>query len=194
MALLKKGRGRKRDNRVKGETIEDKAQNAGILTDGASPDPQALELNPAQKAARRMEKLIHDQIDESNGNAEIRNALLESALIGTGIIKGPFNFNKKLHKWDVDEAGNRNYSPLEVRVPRIEFVSCWDFYPDPAATSIEECEFIVHRHKMNKSQLRQLRNMPYFDEDAIRSAIQMGANYVEKDFESQLKDEKAKSS
>ena len=36
---------------------------------------------------------------------------------------------------------------------------------------------------MNRSQLRQLRNMPYFDEDAIREAIQMGPNYVEKDYE-----------
>jgi hypothetical protein len=42
---------------------------------------------------------------------------------------------------------------------------------------------------MNRSQLRQLRNMPYFDEEAIRNAIQMGANYIEKDFESQLKDD-----
>ena len=53
-----------------------------------------------------MEKLIHDQIEESNGNSEIRNALLESALLGTGIVKGPFNVNKKLHKWDTDEEGN----------------------------------------------------------------------------------------
>ena len=99
--------------------IEVQAEEAGILSDGVSPDPKALELSPAQKAARRMEKLIHDQIDESNGNAEIRNALLESALIGTGIIKGPFNFNKKLHKWENSEDGERTYSPLEVRVPRI---------------------------------------------------------------------------
>ena len=159
------------------------------LTEGLSPNPAALEISPAQKAARRMEKLIHDQIDESKGSSEIRNALLESALLGTGIVKGPFNFNKKLHKWDTDEDGERSYNPLEVRVPRIEFVSCWDFYPDPAATSVEECEYIVHRHKMNKSQLRQLRNMPYFDEDAIRECIQQGANYEEKDFESQLKDD-----
>ena len=48
---------------------------------------------------------------------------------------------------------------------------------------MEECEYVIHRHKMNRSQLRQLRNMPYFDDDAIRSAIQMGPNYVEKDFE-----------
>jgi hypothetical protein len=171
------------------DSLEDQAEDAGILTDGASPDPQALELSPAQRAARRMEKLIHDQIEESNGNSEMRNALLESALLGTGIVKGPFNFNKKLHKWDADGEGNREYNPLEVRVPRIEFVSCWDFYPDPNATNMEECEYVIHRHKMNRSQVRQLRNMPYFDDDAIRNAIQMGANYVEKDFESQLKDD-----
>ena len=41
-----------------------------------------------------MEKLIHDQIEESNGSSEIRNALLESALLGTGIMKGPFNLIK----------------------------------------------------------------------------------------------------
>jgi len=171
------------------DSLEDQAEEAGILTDGVSPDPQAIELSPAQRASRRMEKLIHDQIEESNGSSEIRNALLESALLGTGIVKGPFNFNKKLHKWDTDEDGNRNYSPLEVRVPRIEFVSCWDFYPDPNATNMEECEYVIHRHKMNRSQLRQLRNMPYFDENAIRDAIKMGANYVEKGFESQLKDD-----
>ena len=171
------------------DSLEDQAKDAGILTDGASANPQAIELNPAQRAARRMEKLIHDQIDESNGSSEIRNALLESALLGTGIVKGPFNFNKKLHKWDVGEDGERTYNPLEVRVPRIEFVSCWDFYPDPSGTTMDECEYIVHRHKMNRSQLRQLRHMPYFDEDAIREAIQMGANYVEKDYEYALKDD-----
>ena len=169
------------------DSLENKAED--MLVEGFSSNPQALELSPAQRAARRMEKLIHDQIDESKGSSEIRNALLESALLGTGIVKGPFNFNKKLHKWETSEDGERTYNPLEVRVPRIEFVSCWDLYPDPAATSVEECEYIVHRHKLNKSQLRQLRNMPYFDEDAIRNCLQMGANYEEKSFESHLKDD-----
>jgi len=171
------------------ETIEDQAEDAGILVEGFSPDPSVLEISPAQKAARRMEKLIHDQIEESNGSSEIRNALLESALLGTGIIKGPFNFNKKLHRWDKNEEGERSYNPLEVRVPRIEFVSCWDFYPDPQATNIEECEYVIHRHKMNRSQLRQLRNMPYFNKDMIRSCLQDGPNYIEKDFELRLKDD-----
>ena len=168
------------------ESIEQKADE--LLTEGLSPLPDIPELSPAEKAARRMEKLIHDQIEESNGSSEIRSALLEAALLGTGIVKGPFNFNKKLHKWS-SEGEERNYNPLEVRVPRIEFVSCWDFYPDPASTNIDECEYVIHRHKMNKSQLRQLRNMPYFDEEAIRTCLQQGANYIEKDFEYQLKDD-----
>jgi len=171
------------------DSIDIQARKAGILKDGVSADPQAIELSPAQKAARRMEKLIHDQIDESNGSSEIRNALLESSLLGTGIVKGPFNFNKKLHKWDNTGEG-REYNPLEVRVPRIEFVSCWDFYPDPSATNMDECEYVFHRHKMNRSQLRQLRNMPYFDEDAIRDCIQLGPNYVEKDYEYGLRDDR----
>ena len=169
------------------DSVEDQADD--MLVEGYSSDPSKLELNPAQKAARRMEKLIHDQIEESSGSSEIRNALLESAMLGTGLVKGPFNFNKKLHKWEETEEGEREYNPLEVRVPRIEFVSCWDFYPDPAATNMDECEFVVHRHKMNRSQLRQLRSMPYFDEEAIRECLQMGPNYEEKDFESRLKDD-----
>jgi len=170
------------------DSLEDQAEDKGFLKEGYSADPKVLEVNPAQEAARRLEKLVHDQIEESNGSSEIRNALLESALLGTGIVKGPFNFNKKLSRWTTNEEGEREYNPLEVRVPRIEFVSCWDFYPDPSATDMDECEYVIHRHKMNRSQLRQLRNMPYFDKDAIRECLQMGPNYEEKGFEGQLKD------
>ena len=171
------------------DSIESQLDEAGLLKEGLTPNPQIPEISPAEKAARRMEKLIHDQIEESNGSSEIRNALLESALLGTGIVKGPFNFNKTLNKWNYNEEGEREYNPLEVRVPRIEFVSCWDFYPDPAATNIDECEYVIHRHKMNRSQLRQLRNMPFFDKEAIRECLRLGANYEEKSFEAQLKDD-----
>ena len=80
------------------KSLEDVAEEAGVVREGYSPDPQKLELSPAQRAARRMEKLIHDQIEESNGSSEMRSALLEGALLGTGIIKGPFNFNKTLNQ------------------------------------------------------------------------------------------------
>ena len=162
------------------------------MKEGLSPIPQALEVSPAQQAARRMEKLIHDQINESNGSSELRSALFECALFGTGIIKGPFNFNKTLNRWEQNEEGERTYNPIDVRVPRIEFVSIWDFFPDPSATSIDESEFIFHRHKLNRTQLRSLGKMPYFNRDAIRLCLTMGPNYVEKDYEHELRDEDTK--
>ena len=106
------------------KTVEETAEESGMLVEGLNPNPQVFELSPAKKAARAMEKLIHDQIEESKGSSEIRNSLLEASLLGTGILKGPFNFNKKLNKWEMDEDNNRVYAPLEVRVPRIEFETC----------------------------------------------------------------------
>jgi len=172
------------------DSLEDKAEQKGLLSEGLVPIPQIPELSPAQKAARRMEKLIHDQIEESSGSSEIRNALLEAALLGTGVIKGPFNFNKTLNRW-TDENGERQYKPLEVRVPRIEFVSLWDFFPDPSATRIEECEYAIHRHKLNKTQFRGLQNLPYFDKEAIRECLMMGPDYQVKYYENSLKDNDA---
>jgi len=165
-------------------------ENIDSFEEGPHPDPQVLEISPAKEAARNMEKLIHDQIDESNGSSELRNAIFESCLFGTGIIKGPFNFNKTLHRWEnSEETGDREYNPLFVRVPRIEFVSIWDFFPDPSATSLEECEYVLHRHKLNKSQVRGLTKLPYFDEDAIREVLSLGPNYTERDYEHELKDD-----
>ena len=41
-------------------------------------------------------------------------------------------------------------------------VSLWDFHPDPSATSIEDCEYVIQRHRMNRQQLRALIKRPYF--------------------------------
>jgi len=171
--------------------LENAIEEAGAtFKDGPNPDPQALQIAPAKDAARLMQSLIHDQIEESNGSSELRNALFESALFGTGVVKGPFNHNKTLSRWEKDEeTGERAYNPLTVRVPRIEFVSIWDFFPDPNATTMDDCEYTFHRHKMNRSQLRGLAKLPHFNKDQIRECLQMGSNYVEKDYESELKDD-----
>ena len=171
------------------EKLEIQAEEKDLLAEGPSANPQMPEISPAQKAARRMEKTIHDQIEESNGASEIRNSLFEASLFGTGIVKGPFNFNKTLHRWDENEEGERTYSPVDVRVPRLEFVSIWDFFPDPNATNMAEAEYAFHRHKMNRTQLRSLGKMPYFDKDAIRECLQLGPNYISEDYEQELKDD-----
>ena len=159
-----------------------------VLDEGPARTPDMPQIRPAQIAARRLEKLIHDQIEESNGATELRSALFESVLLGTGIIKGPFNYNKTLHRWSTnEETGEREYAPEEVRVPRLEFVSIWDFYPDPKAREMDECEWTIQRHRMNKSQLRALMKRPHFDKDAILEVLRMGFNYVKRSYEDDIK-------
>ena len=159
------------------------------VKEGAAPLPEMAQIRPATKLARRMEKLIHDEIDESSGSQELRNAIFESVLLGTGIIKGPFTFNKTLHRYVKNEDGTRSYQPEQVKVPRLEFVSAWDFYPDPNAKNIEECEYVVHRHKLNKNQLRDLLDRPFFDKEAVLETLQDGPNYRNRTFETQIKNE-----
>ena len=174
-------------NEILGGLKDELGDNA--IEEGPAPLPNMAQIKPAAKLARRMEKLIHDEIDESNGSQELRNALFESVLLGTGIIKGPFTFNKTLHKYVKNEDGSREYSPEEAKVPRIEFVSAWDFYPDPNAKNIEECEYVVHRHKLNKNQLRDLLDRPFFDKEAVLETLQDGPNYRNRTFETQIKNE-----
>jgi hypothetical protein len=147
------------------------------------------QLKPAQEMALRMEKCIHDQLLDTNAVNVFRQAIFESSLLGTGIIKGPFNFYKRVHKWERDDNGQRNYVPYEKVVPRIEYVSVWDFHPDPSATSIEDCEYVIQRHRMNRQQLRGLIQRPYFDADAIEECLAKGANYEDKYYEDTIRED-----
>ena len=147
------------------------------------------QLKPAQEMALRMEKCIHDQLLDTNAVNVFRQAIFESALLGTGIIKGPFNFYKRVHKWERNENGQRNYVPYEKIVPRIEYVSVWDFHPDPSATSIEDCEYVIQRHRMNRQQLRGLIQRPYFDAAAIEECLAKGPNYEDKYYEDTIRED-----
>ena len=147
------------------------------------------QFEPAKEQARRMEKCIHDQLLDTNGINVFRKAIFESALLGTGVVKGPFNFYKRVHKWERDQMGNREYMPYEKTVPRIEAVSLWDFHPDPSATSIEDCEYVIERHRMNRQQLRSLIMRPYFDAAAIEECLAKGPNYEDKYYEDTIRED-----
>ena len=148
------------------------------------------QISPAQEAALNLEKIIHDQLFDTNASSVLRHALFESSLLGTGIVKGPLNFYKRIHKWEVNpETGQRDYVPYEKTVPRIESVSCWDFHPDPSATSIEDCEYVIQRHRLNRQQLRALTKRPHFNSEMIEMALTKGPNYEDKYYEDTIRDD-----
>ena len=147
------------------------------------------QINPAQIAALNMEKVIHDQLLDTNAVNVFRNAIFEASLLGTGIVKGPFNFYKRVHQWGRNEDGEREYQPYEKVVPRIEMVSAWDFHPDPSATSIDDCEYVIERHRMNRQQLRALIKRPHFIAEAIEECLAKGPNYEDKYYEDTIRED-----
>jgi len=147
------------------------------------------QISPAQEAALNMEKEIHDQLTDAGAVNVLRTAIFEQILLGTGVIKGPMLKNKRLHRWSRNELGERQYMPSQMLCPEIESVSCWDFFPDPSAVKSEDCEYVIQRHRMNRQQLRNLANYPYFNLEAIDNVIAKGPNYEDKYYEDTIRDD-----
>ena len=116
---------------------------------------------------------------------ENQSTAFEMALFGTGVMKGPFAVDKEYPSWD-DETGK--YSPTFKTVPQVSHVSVWNFYPDPDANSIEEAQYVIERHKLSRSQMRNLKKRPYFRSSVIDEAIAFGENYNKEYWENDLAD------
>ena len=154
------------------------------VKDGPGTTPTTITFSPAMVAAKKMQKKILDQLEESNANKHLRATAFEMALFGTGIMKGPFAIDKEYPNWDEDG----NYIPVIKTVPNASHVSVWNFYPDPDAMNQDDCTFNVERHKMTRSKLRSLKKRPMFRSKVIDQVILEGENYVKKYWEDDLSD------
>lgn len=184
-----------------GDTLQDLRRRLGPLSDklesvsdkvveGDGTGPTTVTFHPAMVAAKKMEKKIHDQLNESGANVHLRSMAFEMPLFGTGVMKGPFAVDKEYPNWN--EEGE--YDPLIKTVPETHNVSVWNFYPDPESTSMADAEYVVERHKMSRSQLRALKSRPYFMEDAIDNAVAAAPDYEQKYWEQTMQDESQQSS
>ena len=179
-----------------GETIPDLMERLGGLTDSLAPVADIMEegegktatevtVHPAMVAAKKMEKKIHDQLEESGASKKLRTAAFECALFGTGVMKGPFAVDKEYPNWD-DEG---NYKPRIKTMPQCDAVSVWNFYPDPDANSMDEAEYVVERHKMSRTQVRSLKKRPFFRKNAVDLALSFGQSYSKEWWEQAMEDD-----
>lgn len=178
-----------------GETTADFRERLGSLRNKLNPVKAELKqgqgttqtqitVHPAAVTAAKMEKQIQDQLIESNANKKLRSAVFECTLLGTGILKGPFLTTKEYPKW----AEDGSYEPSIKDVPSLEYTSVWNFYPDPDADNMDEAEYVIERHKLSRSRLRELKTRPHFRSNAIENAIAYGENYTPEWWENQMED------
>ena len=164
--------------------LKEELKDIPNLKRGVGKTPSAVTFSPAMVAAKKMEKKIHDQLNESNASKHLRSSAFECALFGTGVMKGPFAVNKEYPDWT--ESGE--YKPIIKTVPEASHVSLWNFYWDPDAANTDECQYVIERHKMSRSQLRALKRRPHFRGNIIDQLIAEGEGYVKKYWEDDLHD------
>ena len=165
--------------------LRDKLEPIDGVKEGTGVTPTAVTFSPAMIAAKKMQKKIQDQLDESSASKHLRSTAFEMALFGTGVMKGPFAVDKEYPNWN-DETGE--YEPTFKTIPQVSHVSVWNFYPDPDANNMEEAQYVIERHKLSRSQLRNLKKRPYFRSKVIDEAISLGENYDKEYWEDDLSD------
>jgi hypothetical protein len=185
LPTLEPGETRSVYERLKGNLKNKLGPVQSKLKVGEGRTPTAVTIHPAMIAAKKMEKKIHDQLNEAGANKEMRRFAMDMCLYGHGICEGPYAIEKEYPKWD--EGGN--YDPLLKTMPVMSHVKLWDFYPDPDAENMDECEYVVRRRKMSRSKLRKLKSRPFFRSNSINQAIEMGENYSPKWWEHNIEDD-----
>ena len=130
----------------------------------------------AKVATNKMAMEIDDQLTEANYDVVLRDVIHGGHLYGTGILKGPLVEKRSLKRWarEVDEEGEEGewkLSTVQVQVPFVEFVPCWDVYPDMSVVDLDKTDFIFQRHIMTKHQLRRLGNRLNFNQALIDKHI-----------------------
>ena len=136
-------------------------------------------LEMANKKAKAMETEIEDQLVECGYNGELRKVIHDSAVLGTGVIKGPIVTNRTRKAWQpvTDQEGQtvhqveivQEISPASFRVdPR-------NVWPDPGCgENIHNGKGIYEREQVTAKQIRDLAKQPGFLKPQLRKVLEEG--------------------
>ena len=149
--------------------------------------PDLLELEDpyeeAQVRALNCEQRIRDILDKSDYESTIIKAINEQTIYGTACTKSIV-----LKTIDFPLYATARMDPqLEVieeaieseLVPHIEWVSIWDIFPSPGATSKNDVDWCIQRKYVSANELRELseRSGGQIDRELIEKCIEQGEGY-----------------
>lgn len=134
----------------------------------------------ASAAAEAMLKLIDDQLVESDYNSEIRKALHDAAVMGTGVIKGPVA-NKRVRKaWRerADPATGKKIQVLQL----VEEIKPATFRVDPrmvwedpeCGDNVQDGRGVFELERLTEKKVRDLAKQPGYLKPQLKQAIEDG--------------------
>lgn len=139
----------------------------------------------AQDRCEQMELEIDDQLAETRYNGVQRKAIEQMARLGTGIIMGPVILDEWRITWvpqdDPTKPGKKQWVRTPVpntdKRPGVQWVDCWNFYPDMSANEPGGWEFAFVQYLINKAEFKKYAKRFNFIEDAAKKVIEGGASF-----------------
>jgi hypothetical protein len=168
-----------------------------VQNPGAQPTAESLTamvLKTAADIAQRQETVINDQLQDVDPYAAcsyetlVRKVVFSAVMYGPGVMKGPMTVADKVTSYQIDSAGVPQIVETDAFRPYLEFVPCWDYYPDMSAASFEQMDGEFQRHVYSRHQATQLAERDDFDGPVILAYLQANpdGNYEKYTYEEEL--------
>lgn len=143
----------------------------------APPDRPDLLEDMLLERSKQMEFKIRDILDRTTYNEQVQHSIHEMCLYGTGCTKA---INLEYKNFPVYQTVQTAIDMVAVEsvleaelMPSVKYVSIWNIFPSPEATSSEDADYIIQRSFLSKIQLRDLaKNAEGFIPGAIEEVIE----------------------
>lgn len=137
----------------------------------------------AQKKTARMFKKIDAALIASRYPTKSRDTIFNAACYGTGILKGPVPMKDKRGRWAKKSDGTHGLRKGEGYNAEVSVVSPFDFFPDPSASSIEQCRYNWERSYMEPASLEKAKATQGFREESVTRLLKAAPMTEESDTE-----------
>ena len=134
------------------------------------------ERQGATEKAKLMDDEIWDNLTECHYPSHARNCKREAAKYGTGFLKGPLPLSDRTRTyWDQSDSGWKLARDRDAADRFcVDWVSCWNLFPDVAARDFTRVESWMERHLMTRRDLREFAKQPGVFKDAVRDILRDG--------------------
>ena len=134
-------------------------------------------MQAAENRCSRMQLKIEDQFSEGGWPTAFNDFITDIVTFPTAFVKGPVIRRAKTLGWEQmpgpDGKPRTVAVPKEKLVPMFERVDPFRIYPEPGISSLSE-GYLFEHHKLSRSDLSDLIGVPGYDEDAIRTLLNIG--------------------
>lgn len=150
--------------------------DAGTAPEQPITSRQALgAMSEEEKAAERANEVITDWLVECQWHAETRKAIEDSALLGTGILKGPFPVQRKSFKYEKGPDGRHQLVEKVEIVPITRRVNPRNFWTDPAGGEDHQAgSYVWELDNIGSRQLRKLLEDDSYIPEKILQCLKEG--------------------